>query len=221
MKLIIEQIEELEFITEAKETGEKDHYIHGVFLQANKKNKNGRVYPMKILRNEVNRYISENVSKNRAYGELGHPSGPSINLERVSHLIKELYEDGNNFIGKAKILDTPYGNIVKNLIKEGAQLGVSSRGMGTLKRGKSHDGSESDVVQDDYRLATAADIVADPSAPNAFVQGIMEGKEWIYVDGIFMEQDIEETRKIIDTGAKTRNLEEAQLKAWSNFFLKL
>ena len=193
MKLIVEQIEELEFITEARETGEKDHYIHGVFLQANKRNKNGRIYPMNIMEQEVNRYMNETVKNNRAYGELGHPAGPQINLDRVSHMITELKRDGDNFIGKAKLTDTPMGNIAKGLLKSGANLGVSSRGMGSLKPNKQGIME----VQDDFRLATAADIVADPSAPDAFVKGIMENVDWIYdpVKDTWMEQKLHETRK--------------------------
>ncbi len=195
MKLIIEQIEELEFITEAKETGEKDHYIHGVFLQANKRNKNGRVYPMNIMEQEVKRYMNEIVKNNRAFGELGHPAGPQINLDRVSHMITELKRDGDNFIGKAKLTDTPMGNIAKGLLKSGANLGVSSRGMGSLKPNKQGIME----VQDDFRLATAADIVADPSAPDAFVKGIMENVDWIYdpVKDTWMEQKLHETRKAL------------------------
>jgi len=192
MKLIIEQIEELEFITEAKETGEKDHYIHGVFLQANKKNKNGRVYPMNIMEQEVKRYMNEIVKNNRAFGELGHPAGPQINLDRVSHMITELKRDGDNFIGKAKLTDTPMGNIAKGLLKSGANLGVSSRGLGSLKE---RDGIME--VQDDFHLATAADIVADPSAPNAFVKGIMEGAEWVYdaSSDSWYQEKLHESRK--------------------------
>lgn len=176
MKLIKEHTEEVKLIVEAKADGKaKDYFIEGVFLQANLKNRNGRVYPKEILEKEVNRYTNEYINKNRAFGELGHPDTPSINLDRVSHMIKSLKLEGNNFIGKAKIMDTPYGKIVKSLIDEGAQVGVSSRGLGSLveKNGISQ-------VQDDFMLATAADIVADPSAPDAFVEGIMEGKEWVY-----------------------------------------
>jgi len=176
MKLITELTEQIEYITEAKESGDKEHYIHGVFLQANRKNKNGRVYPLGILENEVDRYIKENIDTNRAYGELGHPQGPQINLDRVSHMITSLKRDGDNFIGKARITETPMGNIVRGLLKSGANLGVSSRGMGSLKPTK--DGIME--VQNDFHLATAADIVADPSAPDAFVKGVMENVDWIY-----------------------------------------
>lgn len=176
MKLITELVESVEYLSEAKENGDKEHFIHGIFLQANKKNRNGRVYPLHIMEGEVNRYMSETVKNNRAYGELGHPEGPSINLDRVSHIITSLHRDGDNFIGKAKLTDTPMGNIAKGLLKSGANLGVSSRGMGSLKPTK--DGVME--VQNDFRLATAADIVADPSAPDAFVKGVMENVEWIY-----------------------------------------
>ena len=185
MKLISEHVEGIELIVEEK-NGKKSHYIKGPFMQAEVTNRNKRMYPKSILANEAKRYNDEYITKKRAFGELGHPSGPTINLERVSHMIVSLEESGNDFIGKAKIMDTPYGQIVKNLIDEGANLGVSSRGMGSLK--ESRDGIQ--VVQDDYKLATAADIVADPSAPNAFVQGILENREWVYVDGVLREQQI-------------------------------
>jgi hypothetical protein len=176
MKLITELFEDMEYITEAKENGEKEHYIHGIFLQANKKNRNGRIYPLHIMENEVNRYMNEVVKNKRAYGELGHPAGPAINLDRVSHIIVDLKRDGDNFIGKAKLTDTPMGNIAKGLLKSGANLGVSSRGLGSLK--PTRDGVME--VQNDFHLATAADIVADPSAPDAFVKGVMENVEWVY-----------------------------------------
>lgn len=176
MKLITELTEEVKLITEMEESGKKGFFIEGIFLQGNIKNRNGRVYPVPVLEKEVFRYMKENVEKKRAYGELGHPDGPNINLERVSHMIKSLHRDGDNFIGKAKILETPYGMIVRNLLSEGANIGVSSRGMGTLKPNK--EGIME--VQDDFHLATAADIVADPSAPDAFVRGIMENREWVY-----------------------------------------
>ena len=218
MKLITELNESVEFIVEKNESGDKSHFIKGIFMQAEQKNRNGRMYPVQVLRNEVNRYNEEYVKKNRAFGELGHPDGPTINLDRVSHMIKDIQEDGsNNFIGKAKIMDTPYGKIVKNLIDEGANLGVSSRGMGSLKADR-RDGTQ--VVQDDYRLATAADIVADPSAPNAFVQGIMEGKEWVWDNGVLREQDIVEYKEEIEKEHRSR-LEEAKLKVFKNFLSKL
>ena len=182
MKLILEESANFEFITEAKEDGSKDHYIHGVFLQADVKNRNGRMYPMPIMEREVERYMNEVVKNNRAYGELGHPAGPQINLDRVSHMITELKKDGSNFIGKAKLTDTPMGNIAKGLLKSGANLGVSSRAMGSLK-----ESNGKMVVQSDLRLSTAADIVADPSAPDAFVKGIMENVEWLYVLSYFLE----------------------------------
>ena len=175
MKLITEQLDDLMFVTEETD-GKKSLFIEGVFLQSDVKNKNGRMYPKDILQREVNRYSKQYIETKRAFGELGHPDGPVINLERVSHMITDLKEDGKNFIGKANIMtSTPYGKIVESLLNEGAQLGVSSRGMGTLKQQKG-----TNVVQDDFYLATAADIVADPSAPNAFVEGVMEGKEWIF-----------------------------------------
>ena len=184
MKLITEEIQNAEYIVE-QNNGKKDYKIKGIFMQAEMKNKNGRVYPKDVLTREVARYNREFINKSRAFGELGHPDGPTVNLERVSHMIKALYPEGNNFIGEAKILDTPYGKIVKNLIDEGAKLGVSSRGMGTLtNRGGAN------VVSDDFYLATAADIVADPSAPEAFVEGIMEGKDWVWDNGVIKEQDV-------------------------------
>ena len=214
MKLISDSIENIEFITEAKEGGGKDYKIRGVFLQADVKNRNGRVYPYNILQKEVKRYNKEFIQKKRAFGELGHPDGPTVNLERVSHMITDLYPDESNFMGEAKVMDTPYGKIVKNLIDEGAQLGVSSRGMGSLesKGGAQH-------VRDDFYLATAADIVADPSAPNAFVEGIMEGKEWIWDNGIVKEVDIENYQKEIEN--KRINREEATVAAWQDFVSKL
>jgi hypothetical protein len=180
------------------------------------KNRNGRVYPKETLKKEVDRYTEQYVNKNRAFGELGHPDSPTINLDRVSHMIKELYEDGDNFIGKAKIMDTPYGKIVKNLLDEGATIGVSSRGMGTLRQGK--DGVAE--VADDFVLATAADIVADPSAPDAFVEGVMESKEWAFVDGKFVEKDLEEMKLRIKR-AKSLQLQEAKIQAFQHFLQKL
>ena len=213
MKLIKEHTETVNYlIEEDKETGKKNYNIEGVFLQADIKNRNGRLYPTEILDKEVKRYMKENVKKNRAYGELGHPDSPTINLDRVSHMIKDLKLEDKNFIGKAKIMDTPYGKIVKSLIDEGASLGVSSRGMGSLKTTK--DGSSE--VQKDFMLATAADIVADPSAPDAFVRGVMEGKEWMFVDGKFVEQDIDAVKSSI-TKATRSQLEEAKLFAFAKF----
>jgi len=218
MKLITEMLEtDVEFITEAKEDGGKNYFIEGVFMQGNIKNRNGRMYPMETLMKEVKRYNKEYVEQNRAYGELGHPQGPTINLERVSHMIKDLHQDGNNVMGKAKIMtETPMGKIVKNLMDEGAKLGVSSRGMGTLKPGK--DGTN--MVQSDFQLATAADIVADPSAPNAFVEGIMEGVEWLQIDDRWVPQYIEETQDKIRKASK-RDLQEAKIRAFADFLKKL
>jgi hypothetical protein len=216
MKLIVELNEEVKFVTEATESGKKDMYIEGIFMQAEQTNRNGRLYTLPILTREANRYVAEFVSKGRAFGELGHPQGPTINLERTSHLIKELRCEGNDFYGKAKILDTPYGNIVKNLINEGASFGVSTRGMGSLE--ERSDGVK--VVKDDFYLATAADIVADPSAPDAFVRGIMENKEWVYVDGRWIEQDIDKAKSMIRK-ANAKELEEAKLKIFEAFIRKL
>ena len=217
MRLIKEHTETVNYlIEEDKETGKKNYNIEGVFLQSEIKNRNGRVYPVEILDKEVKRYMKENVKKNRAYGELGHPDSPTINLDRVSHMIKSLKLEGKDFVGKAKIMDTPYGKIVKSLIDEGASLGVSSRGMGSLKTTK--DGTSE--VQKDFMLATAADIVADPSAPDAFVRGVMEGKEWMFVDGKFVEQDIDAVKSSI-TKATRSQLEEAKLYAFAKFLNKI
>ena len=216
MKLITEINEEVKILTEESESGSKNFYIEGIFMQAERKNRNGRMYPVGVLAKEANRYITEYVMKNRAYGELGHPDGPSINLERVSHMIKELRQEGNDFYGKAKIMDTPYGNIVKNLISEGACVGVSTRGMGSLE--ERSDGTR--VVKDDFYLATAADIVADPSAPDAFVRGIMEGKEWVWDNGIIKEVQISQYKETIKKSSK-KNLEENMLKTFNNFLSKL
>lgn len=217
MKLITEMIDtEVDFITEAKEDGGKNYFIEGVFMQGNIKNRNGRMYPMKTLLKEVSRYNKEYVEQNRAYGELGHPQGPTINLERVSHMIKELRPEGDNIMGRAKIMtETPMGKIVKNLMDEGAKLGVSSRGMGSLK-----SSSGVNMVQSDFQLATAADIVADPSAPEAFVEGIMEGVEWLQVDDRWVPQYIEKTQKKIKTVSKT-DLREAKIKAFEDFMKQL
>jgi len=216
MKLITEILDHnIEFVTEEKDGGGKDFYIEGVFMQANKKNRNGRVYPTSVLEREVERYTKEYVEQNRAFGELGHPSGPTINLERVSHMIKELKKDGNNFMGKAKIMDSPYGTIVKNLINEGAKLGVSSRGMGTLKVKNG-----ANEVQNDFYLATAADIVADPSAPDAFVEGIMEGVEWIFEGGRWVESFVEQAQHEIKNVSKS-DLEAAKLRIFEDYLKKL
>jgi hypothetical protein len=216
MKLIKELNEDLQFIVEeSSDNGKKSLFIEGVFLQADLKNRNGRMYPKEIMAKEVNRYIKEQVSTKRAYGELGHPEGPNINLDRVSHMIVSLREDGNNWIGRAKILDTPMGNIASSLIKEGAGLGVSSRGLGTLK-----EVNGINEVQDDFMLATAADIVADPSAPDAYIQGIMEGKEWVFVKGVWQDREIEETKNLIKK-TSSRNLSEAKVKAFEAFLDKI
>ena len=216
MKLICEVNENVQFITEDKENGAKSYFIEGIFMQGDVKNRNGRVYPSDVLARETKRYNVEYVKKNRAYGELGHPQGPTINLERVSHMITELNQDGNNFVGKAKIMcETPYGKIVKSLMDEGAQLGVSSRGMGSLKE----KGGTAEV-QKDFYLATAADIVADPSAPDAFVSGIMEGKEWIWDNGIIRESEIAIAEQTIEKASR-KNLEEAKLSVFKNFLSKL
>lgn len=217
MKLICEVVEDsLEFIAEAKEDGSKNYKIKGIFMQGEIKNRNNRIYPVQVIKEEVDKYKKNYIDKNRAYGELGHPNGPTINLERVSHMITDLYQDGNNFVGEAKIMDTPYGKIVKNLMDEGASIGVSSRGMGSLKE----NGNGTQVVQKDYHLATAADIVADPSAPDAFVEGIMEGKEWIWENGVLKEAQISEYKDTISTTSR-KNLEETKLSVFSDFISKL
>ena len=214
MKLISEEINNAEYLIE-ETNGKKDYKIKGIFLQSELKNRNGRVYPKDVLENEVKRYNKEFVNKKRAFGELGHPDGPTINLERVSHMITKLYPDGNNFIGEAKIMNTPYGKIVKGLIDEGAQLGVSSRGMGSLvQRGGMN------VVSDDFYIATAADIVADPSAPDAFVEGIMEGKEWVWDNGVLTEKDVSAWKMEIYKTRK-RELEEKKVNIFKNFLQKL
>lgn len=204
MKLITEINESVRVIEEAKENGNKDLFIEGIFLQGNIKNRNGRRYPTETLEKEVNRYMNESVAKGRAYGELGHPQGPSINLDRVSHIITEMRRDGDNFIGKAKISSTPMGQIARGLIEDGAQLGVSSRGMGSLKESK--DGIME--VQNDFYLATAADIVADPSAPDAFVNGIYEGVEYVWNNGIITTQTVEEIQEEAEKAARAKKLNE-------------
>ena len=214
MKLITEQAVQSEFLIEEID-GTKNYKIKGIFLQADIKNRNGRVYPKEILEKEVSRYNREFINKRRAFGELGHPDGPVVNLERVSHMITDLHPDGQNFVGEAKIMDTPYGKIVKNLINEGAQLGVSSRGMGSLVRR-----SGVNEVGRDFYLATAADIVADPSAPDAFVEGIMEGKDWVWDNGIIKERDIEEWKQYINEAKRIR-LAEVQAEVFKKFIEKL
>ena len=216
MKLIRESIEEVKYITEASENGKKNLYITGPFLVYDKPNKNNRVYSKDTLSKEVSRYNEEFVKTNRALGELGHPDTPSLNLERVSHKIISLEDNGEAFIGKAMILETPYGQIVKNFIDSGVNLGVSSRGMGSLMQTK----EGYNLVQDDFRLATAADIVADPSAPGAFVNGIMENKEWLFVDGRFVEADIDSAKKQIRQASR-KDLEQVALNLFENFIRKL
>ena len=216
MKLITEEIQQVEFITEGKGAA-KQCYIKGIFLQAEQINRNGRMYPLSIMEREVSRYNDNFVAKGRALGELGHPDGPTVNLDRVSHKICELYRDGNNFIGKAKLLETPMGKIAQSLIKEGVCLGVSSRGVGSLKM--TNEGHK--IVGEDFMLATAADIVADPSAPDAFVSGIMEGKEWVWEGGILREQLAERTQKRINTLVDQRRLEEHKLNLFNNFLSNL
>jgi hypothetical protein len=216
MKLIKEVFETTNVIVESKLGKEKEYFIEGVFLQSELKNRNGRMYPEQVMDKEVGRYIKEYVEKNRAYGELGHPDTPSINLDRVSHMITSLKKEGTNYIGRAKILDTPMGKIAKGLLDGGANLGVSSRALGSLKM--SNEGVS--IVQDDFMLSTAADIVADPSAPDAYVRGIMEGKEWVFVNGHFVERDIDEARAAIKR-ASSKNLQEAKVLAFQKFLSKI
>ena len=215
MKLITELNEEVKYLVE-ETGGKKNVFIEGVFMQTNRGNRNGRMYRKETMEREVGRYMKEQVEKNRAYGELGHPSGPTINLERACMMIKNLHFEGNDIIGRAKILDTPMGNIVKNLISEGASLGVSSRGIGSVQKNK--DGLME--VQDDFFLATAADVVADPSAPDAFVQGIMEGVEWVWNNGMLKPQKIEELKQQI-TRANSRELQETKVKVFESFLHSL
>ena len=216
MKLIREEIESVEFLVEQK-NGKKSMYIEGVFLQGNIKNRNGRMYPMETLRKEVSRYNENHVQAGRALGELGHPDGPTVNLDRVSHKIVSLKESGSNFIGKAKLLNTPMGKIASSLIEEGVKLGVSSRGIGSLKM--TREGVN--IVGDDFMLATAADIVADPSAPDAFVEGIMEGKEWVWDGGILREKYAEKTYKEINTLVTQKQLDEKKLSLFNDFLANL
>ena len=216
MKLIREEIETVEFVTEER-NGKKSLYIEGVFLQGNIKNRNGRMYPIDTLRREVGRYNESNIVTGRALGELGHPEGPTVNLDRVSHKIVSLKESGSNFIGKAKILNTPMGQIASSLIGEGVKLGVSSRGIGSLKPTK----EGFNVVGDDFQLATAADIVADPSAPDAFVDGIMEGKEWVWEGSSLRERLAADTKRQINTLADQKRLEENKLNLFNEFINSL
>lgn len=218
MKLIVEEINSISFLTE-ESNGKKDYYVEGVFLEAETENRNKRIYPRHILEREVARYSADSIAKNRAFGELGHPENPQINLDRVSHIIKSLRQEGNQFIGKAKILDTPFGKIVKNFIDEGAQLGMSTRGIGSIKQMR-----ESAIVQDDYHLATAGDIVADPSCTSAFVRGIMEGKEWIFDNGIFKESELSDIKNIVEDSysvKKSEISEELRLEAFNKFMERL
>lgn len=215
MKLIAEEIESVEFITEEK-NGKKSHYIEGIFLQGDIKNRNGRMYPIHVLANEVAKYDQKSIQTGRALGELGHPDGPSINLDRVSHKITRLEQSGSNFIGRAKLLGTPMGTIAKNLLDEGVKLGVSSRGMGSIRRE-----NNCNVIQDDFMLSTAADIVADPSAPDAFVDGIMEGKNWVWDGGVLREQQAAKTYKQINTLASSRQLQENKIKLFQDFLKNL
>ena len=216
MKLIREVFETTNLIVEEKLGKPKQYFIEGVFLQSEIVNRNGRMYKEDIMDKEVGRYIKEAVENNRAYGELGHPDGPGINLDRVSHMITSLRKEGTNYIGRAKILETPMGQIARGLLEGGANLGVSSRAMGSLKT--NNEGVQ--IVQDDFMLSTAADIVADPSAPDAYVRGIMENKEWIFVDGKFVEQNIEEVKSLIKK-TSSRNLEEAKIRAFQHFLSKI
>ena len=214
MKLITETIEDVQILTEEK-NGKKDYKIKGVFMQADIKNRNGRIYPVETLAKEVRRYTKEFIEKKRAFGELGHPDGPTVNLERVSHMITSLKPEGKNFIGEAKIMDTPYGKIVKNLNDEGAVLGVSSRGMGSIQQQGGRN-----LVGKDFYLATAADIVADPSAPDAFVEGIMEGKEWVWDNGVLKSVTVEQYKSEIEK-AKRQELAEKKSKIFADFMSKL
>ena len=208
VKLMSEStLQDVEYITEQNEDGKKNYKIKGVFMQADIKNKNGRVYPMEILQKEVKRYNKEFINEKRAYGELGHPEGPTVNLERASHMITALYPDGKNFIGEAKVLSTPMGEIVKSLMDEGAKLGVSSRGMGSLEQKNG-----ANYVRDDFYLATAADIVSDPSAPSAFVEGIMEGKEWVWTHGALLEADLVEMKERINTRIRKKQALEQNIE---------
>lgn len=216
MKLITELNEEVKYLVEEKE-GKKNYFIEGIIMQADITNRNGRLYPSHIMEKEVGRYNEDYVNKGRAYGELGHPSGPTINLERASHMFKSLRREGNNFVGRAKIMDTPMGNIVKSLIAEGASLGISSRGMGSIKENKNGIME----VQADFHLATAGDIVADPSAPDAFVRGIMEGVEWVWDNGLLKAERIEQYKEEINRGARQKISEQTAIKVFNQFFQDL
>jgi len=215
MKLISESLENVKFLTEEDDKGEKSYKIKGVFMQGNIKNRNGRVYPTDVLEQEIKRYDDKFIQKNRAYGELGHPEGPTVNLDRVSHMVTSLDRDGDNFIGEAKIMNTPMGKIVKNIMDEGGTLGVSSRGMGSLEQKNG-----ANYVKKDFMLAAAADIVADPSAPNAFVQGIMEGKEWVWNNGLLKEVEISEIVDTIESSVR-KKLPNVEALAFAKFLKKL
>jgi hypothetical protein len=215
MKLISEQIQDVQYLSEEDEKGKKNYKIKGIFLQGDIKNRNGRIYPVEVLEKEVNRYSQEFINENRAYGELGHPEGPTVNLERVSHMVTSLKRDGKNFVGEAKIMSTPMGNIVSNIMDDGGKLAVSSRGMGSLQQKNG-----ANYVNKDFYLATAADIVADPSAPQAFVQGIMEGKEWIWNNGLLKEVDVAEIQEDIERGIRSKNAK-YQALAFAKFLKKL
>ena len=215
MKLISESLENVKFLTEEDDKGEKSYKIKGVFMQGNIKNRNGRVYPTDVLEQEIKRYDEKFIQKNRAYGELGHPEGPTVNLDRVSHMVTSLDRDGDNFIGEAKIMNTPMGKIVKNIMDEGGTLGVSSRGMGSLEQKNG-----ANYVKKDFMLAAAADIVADPSAPNAFVQGIMEGKEWVWNNGLLKEVEISEIVDTIESSVR-KKLPNVEALAFAKFLKKL
>ena len=215
VKLISEEIQDVEYITEQKENGKKNYKIKGVFMQGGIKNRNGRVYRVEVLQKDIQRYNEKFVDENRAYGELGHPEGPTVNLDRVSHMVSSLKQDGKDFIGEAKIMDTPMGKIVKNIMDEGGKLGVSSRGMGSLEQKNG-----ANYVKPDFMLAAAADIVAAPSAPNAFVQGIMEGKEWIWDNGLLKEVELQEIVNDIETGVR-KKIPGIQSLAFAKFLKKL
>ena len=217
MKLIREQIEDIQVLEEETKTGKKNLYIEGTFLQGEIKNRNGRMYPMSTLAREVDKYNENFIKSGRALGELGHPDGPTVNLDRVSHLITSLVQEGSNFKGRARILDTPMGNIARNLLGEGVKLGVSSRGIGSLKVNK----EGINVVADDFMLATAADIVADPSAPDAFVEGIMEGKEWVWEGNILKERELRAIKQGLDNAPNSKVIEEMKVSAFESFINSL
>jgi len=217
MRLITEQIDDIQVLEEETKTGKKNLYIEGTFLQGEIKNRNGRMYPMETLSREVNKYNESFIKSGRALGELGHPEGPTVNLDRVSHLITSLVQEGSNFKGRARILDTPMGNIARSLLGEGVKLGVSSRGIGSLKVNK----EGVNVVADDFMLATAADIVADPSAPDAFVEGIMEGKEWVWEGNILKERELRALEQQFDNAPNKKVIEEMKISAFENFLNSL